>query len=66
MAADHPDIVAKLKAGAEVVRERWGDDLTGAPGRDLRPVGRVDNPKPLATYDPSHPYIVALYDGKAG
>ena len=26
------------------------------------PIGRVENPEPLATYDETHPYIVAAYD----
>ena len=39
-----------------------GDDVTGTQGANRRPVGRVEDAKPLTTYDPDHPYIVAMYD----
>ena len=57
-----PDVVQKLEDAAESAREDLGDDITGVAGANLRPCGRVENPKPLTTYDPNHPYIVALYD----
>jgi len=31
-------------------------------GVGCRPCGRVENPQPLTTYDPEHPYMVAMYD----
>ena len=34
----------------------------GIEGRGVRPIGRVDDPKPLTVYDPDHPYMVAEYD----
>jgi arylsulfatase A-like enzyme len=59
---EHPDVVAELMAVAGKAREDLGDLITGAPGTGKRPVGRVENPKPLTTYDEKHPYIVACYD----
>jgi arylsulfatase A-like enzyme len=58
----HPDIVAELRAAAEGLRKELGDALTGTEGAGCRPIGKVDNPKPLAVYNPDHPYIVASYD----
>ncbi|HMJ74385.1 MAG TPA: sulfatase [Iamia sp.] len=60
--ADHPDVVASLLEHAEAARASLGDALTGRVGADVRPVGRVDDPVPLTTYDPHHPYVVAEYD----
>ena len=36
--------------------------VSASPGDDVRPIGRVDDPAPLTTYDPDHPYFVAEYD----
>ena len=60
--AECPDVVSELEALAEAARVELGDALTGREGKGCRPVGRVDNPKPLAEYDENHPYIVAAYD----
>ena len=57
-----PNVVQKLEDMAESARVDLGDDITGVIGANQRPCGRVENPKPLTTYDPNHPYIVALYD----
>jgi arylsulfatase A len=57
-----PEIVAELDRAADVSREDLGDDVTGITGANVRPCGRVEDPKPLAAYDLDHPYIVALYD----
>lgn len=57
-----PDVVQKLEDMAEVARVDLGDDITGVASANQRPCGWVENPKPLTTYDPNHPYIVALYD----
>jgi arylsulfatase A-like enzyme len=59
---DHPDVVARLLAQAEAARADLGDALTGRVGSDVRPVGRVEDPVPLTTFDPNHPYVVAEYD----
>jgi arylsulfatase A-like enzyme len=60
--ADHPDIVVRLQALAAEARQDLGDAITKTSGEGKRPAARVENPKPLATYDPNHPYIVAAYD----
>lgn len=45
VAADHPDVVARLMAIAEVAREDLGD--RGRPGKGQRPVGKIAGaPKP--------------------
>ncbi|TVR49822.1 MAG: Cerebroside-sulfatase [Puniceicoccaceae bacterium] len=62
----HPEVVRRLDHLLERFREDIGDDLTGAPGANRRPSGRVANPVPLCTYDPDHPYMIASYDGPAG
>ncbi len=59
---EHPDIVADLQARAEDCRRDIGDAATGVVGENIRPAGKVDNPRPLTNYDPDHPYIVSLYD----
>lgn len=58
----YPDVVEELKAVAEAARRELGDSSTGAQGCGRRPVGLVESPRPLATYDVNHPYIVAVYD----
>ena len=47
---------------AELIAACHRMGMTAMEGIGKRPVGRVENPKPLATYDPNHPYIVAAYD----
>lgn len=66
LAGTNPEVVRDLMAEVQQVRLRCGDAHTGAPGQDMRPVGIVDDPRPLAVHDPAHPYLVALYDGPAG
>jgi len=58
----HPAMVDELMAEADKARQDLGDTVTGSEGSGKRPVGRVENPKPLTTYDENHPYIVACYD----
>lgn len=58
----YPEVVAKLMAYAEEVRQELGDDETNRVGCGNRPVGRVENPKTLTEYDEDHPYMVAMYD----
>ena len=62
VAAQHPDVVADLEAWAELARTSLGDARLGRVGADVRPVGRVDDPTPLTTYDADHPYYIAEYD----
>ncbi len=61
-AAEHPDVVADLSRLLDECREDLGDSRTHAPGRDRRPIGRVDNPRPLTARDATYPYIIAEYD----
>lgn len=62
VAADHPDVVARLMEHVEAARADIGDALTGRVGADTRPIGTVADPRPLTRYDPDHPYVVAEYD----
>ncbi|MGH9046881.1 MAG: sulfatase family protein [Acidimicrobiales bacterium] len=58
----HPEVVGRLSAHAERARGELGDARLGIVGADTRPVGRVDHPVTLTTFDPEHPYYVAEYD----
>ncbi len=62
IADGHSDVVARLMRHVEVCREDLGDAEVGASGNGCRPVGRVENPRPLTAYDPTYPYIMAEYD----
>jgi arylsulfatase A-like enzyme len=42
VAAEHPEVVARLEAAAEAVREELGDVLTGRIGSGIRPEGVAD------------------------
>ena len=57
-----PEIVESLSKTAEGYRHCLGDAVTGCEGREIRDCGHVENPKMLTQYDPSHPYIIAMYD----
>lgn len=57
-----PDVVKQLEKLLEQGRNELGDGATGAPGRNLRPAGRVEDPRPLTYFDETHPYFVAHYD----
>jgi arylsulfatase A-like enzyme len=59
---DHPEVVARLEALAEQARDSLGDARLDRSGNEVRPIGRVEHPTPLTTYDPNHPYVVAEYD----
>jgi len=58
----HPDVVSKLNAMLTACREDLGDSTTGITGKNCRPIGESENPESLTTYDPEHPYIIAMYD----
>ena len=62
VSADYPDVVLCLQTHAEWARTSLGDARLERVGNDLRPIGRVTNPKPLTVYDPEHPYYLAEYD----
>lgn len=67
VAGDHPDVVRRLQAFLTRCRADLGDGATDTPGSDVRPIGRVAAPAPLATFDEHHPYYMAEYDiGDAG
>jgi arylsulfatase A-like enzyme len=59
-----PDIVETLMNELERCRDDLGDSVTNRIGRNLRPVGRVDDPEPMTAYDVHHPYMIDEYDLK--
>jgi len=61
----HPDITANLLIIANRYRERLGDAFTNTIGSEIRPIGRVDNPKTITQYCDNHPYLIAEYDSEA-
>lgn len=62
VAPDHSQVVAELTARLDEARRDLGDESLGMEGRGVRPIGRVESPVPLTTFDPSHPYYMAEYD----
>lgn len=64
--ADHPEVAGRLRGLMEECRRALGDASRGVTGTECRPNGRVENPVTLTAYDPDHPYMIAMYDGKAG
>ena len=62
LAEARPDVVAELQTHIDRARASLGDARLSLVGSDVRPIGRVDNPKPLTSYDPEHPYYMAEYD----
>jgi len=67
LAADHPEIVADLQGRLDQCLKDLGDSITGVEGQGCRPIGRVEDPKPLTEYDPNCPYVCAEYDtGESG
>jgi arylsulfatase A len=59
---DHPQVVSELTVYAESARASLGDARLERVGADIRPIGRVDDPRPLTNFDPDHPYYMAEYD----
>ena len=59
---DHPEVVADLQKFADATRAKFGDGRLGVEGEEIRPMGVVENPVKLTTFDASHPYFVAYYD----
>lgn len=59
---EHPDVVSRLDELAERARCAIGDARLKLRGTEVRPIGRVENPVPLTTYESNHPYVVAEYD----
>jgi len=56
------EIVVALSAKAKAIREDIGDEALGVVGRNNRPIGRIENAKPLTEYRKDHPYMIAMYD----
>jgi arylsulfatase A len=62
LAADHPEVVTRLRSLIEEARADIGDEVNGIAGSGSRPMGKVDNPVTLTDFDPDHPYFMAEYD----
>ena len=62
VAADNPEVVAGLQQIVATARVELGDRRTGVVGAGVRAAGIVDDPTPMTTYDPDHPYYVSEYD----
>jgi arylsulfatase A-like enzyme len=62
LAGTEREVVLELAQHADRARADLGDARLGIKGSGNRPVGEVDNPTTLTTYDPSHPYFMAEYD----
>lgn len=62
LAADHPDVVAKLTAAMAKIRTALGDARLEIEGNERRPPAVSPNPKPLTTFDPDYPYIEPAYE----
>ncbi len=62
VAKANPDIVKRLNAEIERCRVDLGDARTGATGENVRPIGRVADPKTLTEFDPTQPYYISMYD----
>jgi arylsulfatase A-like enzyme len=59
---EHPTEVEQLRRTAERYRDELGDGRLGIVGREVRPIGRVEQASTLTTFDPDHPYFMAEYD----
>ncbi len=62
VATAKPDVVRLLHAIAQGYRRELGDGRLGIAGRNVRPIGRVERPSTLTTFDPGYPYFMAEYD----
>ncbi|HEY1827992.1 MAG TPA: sulfatase [Acidimicrobiales bacterium] len=62
VAAENPEVVRELEASAAQYRVELGDARLEIEGRGVRPIGRVEHPSTLTTFDPDHPYFMAEYD----
>ena len=62
LAAQHPEVVARLSLVADSYRAELGDARLGIEGSGTRPIGHVEGAQPLTSFDPDHPYFMAEYD----
>jgi arylsulfatase A-like enzyme len=61
IAAKHPGVVDRLSRALDAMRAKLGDTRRGIPGSEIRPHGKVAEPRPLTTRDPRQPYVVPSY-----
>ena len=59
---DNKDIVEELLVSINDCRKELGDKSLNMNGTEVRPAGRVKNPKPLTKFESNHPYMYAEYD----
>jgi arylsulfatase A-like enzyme len=62
VSAEQAEVAGRLHKSADNCRRDLGDAAVGAAGEGCRPIGRVEKPQTLTHYDPSHPYMIAMYD----
>ena len=58
----HVAVVRDLADRAQWARRSLGDARLDRIGDDLRPIGRVEQPRRLTAFDVEHPYYMAEYD----
>lgn len=58
----YPEVVKSIMKEIEQCRLDLGDAFTKTDAKNIRAIGKVENPKPLTEYDENHPYIISLYD----
>ncbi|TVS13301.1 MAG: Cerebroside-sulfatase [Planctomycetaceae bacterium] len=61
VADQHPEVVQRLKAAMNEMREQLGDSRLGIKGTQRRPCAVVKDPRPLTEFDPDYPYIEPSY-----
>ena len=62
LSAEKPDTVKRMERLLAECRADLGDSIAGVAGANTRPIGHVENPKPLTAYDQDYPYYMAMYD----
>jgi len=58
----HPKIIADINAKADQWRKALGDTSLDIVGDERRPIGEVENPVPLTSFNENYPYYLAEYD----
>ena len=59
---ENKEIVSELSIMADGYRKSLGDKFFDIKGEEVRPAGRIIDPKPLTEFDENHPYMYAEYD----
>ena len=59
---ENKEIVTELSSLADDYRKSLGDKFYDMKGEEVRPAGRITDPKPLTEFDENHPYMYAEYD----